>query len=137
MLALAAIDMVGVVLFGALYAAAGARLMAQAAFLACLALLFALVTALWVRVELRHRALAPLRRLGRATAGLVVVVLGVSTFVLMPAFWLDSQLPSDVGLTRYLAPLMTLVLVSLGLVALVNVVGGLVVTGRGFAGGRR
>ena len=137
MLALAAIDMVGVILFAALYATAGARLMSQGAFLACLALMFALVTALWVRVELRHRALEPLRHFGRVAAGLVLVVLGVPTLVLMPAFWLDSHLPSEAGFTRYLAPLMTLVLVSLGLVALVNVVGGLVVTGRGVAGGRR
>ena len=137
MLALAAIDMVGVILFAALYATAGARLMSQGAFLACLALMFALVTALWVRVELRHRALEPLRRFGRVAAGLVLVVLGVPTLVLMPVFWLDSHLPSEAGFTRYLAPLMTLVLVSLGLVALVNVAGGLVVAGRGVAGGRR
>jgi hypothetical protein len=130
-LALGAINMVGVILFAALYATAGARLMPQEAFLACVALIFALVTFLWVRVELRHRALEPLRRLGRVAAGLVVVVLGVPTLVLMPAFWLDSRLPSEVGLTRYLAPLMTLVLISLGLVTLVNIVGGLVVAGRG------
>ena len=137
MLALAAINMVGVVLFAAVYAAAGARLMPQGAFLACCALIFALVTVLWVQVEHRHRTLEPHRRLGRVAAGLVVVVLGIPTLVLMPAFWLDSRLPPEVGFTRYLAPLMTLVLISLGLVVLVNVVGGVVAAGRVIAGGRR
>ena len=136
-LALAAANMVGVVLFAALYATAGAHLMSQASFLGGLLVVFALVTVLWVRVEARHRALEPLRRLGRAAAGLVVVVLGVPTLVLMPAFWLDSRLPPEAGFTRYLAPLMTLVLIALVLLVLVNVVGGLVVAGRRVAAGRR
>ena len=137
MFALAATNMVGMVLFAALYATAGARLMSQAAFLGCLSVVFALVTASWVRVEGRHRALEPLRRLGRVVAGLVVVALGLPVLVLMPAFWLETRLPPEAGLTRVLAPLMTLVLISLALVVLVNVVGGLVATGRGMAGGRR
>lgn len=137
MLALAATNMVGVVLFAAVYATAGVRLMSQAAFLGCLLAVFAIVTVLWVRVEDRHQALEPLRRIGRVAAGLVVVLFGVPALVLMPAFWLDSRLPSEVGFTRYLAPLMTIVLISLVLVALVNVVGGLVAAGRSARVGRR
>ena len=94
------------------------------------------VTGLWVRVEVRHRTLEPLRRLGRVAAGLVVVLIGVPTLVLMPAFWLDSRLPPEVGFTRYLAPLMTLTLISLGLVVLVNLVGGVVAAGRVMTGRR-
>ena len=118
-------------MFAVVYATAGARFMSQIAFAACLFVIFSLVTALWVRVEARHRGLETLRRIGRVAAGLVVVLLGVPAFVLMPAFWLDTQLPDEVGFTRYLAPLMTLVLISLGLVVLVNVVGGVVAAGRG------
>jgi hypothetical protein len=137
MLALAATNIVGVVLFAAVYTTAGARLMSQVAFVACLLVIFALVTILWVRVEARHRALEPLRRVGRGAAGLLLVVVVVPAFVLMPAFWLESQLPPDTGLTRYLAPLMTVVLVSLVLVVLVNVAGALVAAGRGRAAMRR
>jgi hypothetical protein len=51
---------------------------------------------------------------------------GVPIVVLMPLFWLDSQLPPDAGLNPLLAPVMTIVLISLALIALVNVVGGIV-----------
>ena len=136
MFALAAANVVGMVLFAAVYASAGVRLMPQMTFVVCLLVIFALVTVLWVRVEARHRTLEPLRRLGRVAAGLFIVVLGVPGLVLMPAFWLESRLPPDTGFTRYLAPLITLVLVSLVLVVLVNVVGGLVAAGRGVVGRR-
>jgi len=131
MLALAATNVVGAALFAAVYATAGARFMSQPAFVACLIVIFSLVTVLWVRAEARHRGLEPLRRIGRVAAGLVVVLLGVPALVLMPAFWLNTQLPDEVGFTRYLAPLMTLVLISLGLVALVNMVGAVVAASRG------
>jgi hypothetical protein len=136
MVALAATNIVGVVLFAAVYATAGARLMSQMAFLVCLLVIFALVTTLWVRVEARHRTLEPLRRVGRVAAGLLIVVVVVPGLVLMPAFWLDSLLPPETGFTRYLAPLMTLVLISLVLMVLVNVAGALVAAGRGVVGRR-
>ena len=115
--------MVGVVLFAALYATAGARLMSQAAFLACLMLILALVTGLWVRVEQRHHTLSAVRRAGRAVGGLVLALIGAPVGALMPAFWLDRQLPQEADFTRHLAPLMTLVLISLGLVVIANVLG--------------
>ena len=126
MLALAATNVVGVVLFAALYATAGARLMPQVAFVACLLVIFVLVTTLWVRVEARHRALEPLRRIGRAAAALVLVMVATPIAILMPAFWLHSQLPADADFTRHLGPIMVLVLVSLALVVLANLVGSVI-----------
>jgi Flp pilus assembly protein TadB len=124
---------VGVVLFGALYTVAGTGRLSLSGFLACLGVLFALVTALWLRTERRHRALEPLRRLGRAALGLVAVVIGTPIFVLMPLFWLDTRLPPEVGLNRLLAPIMVVVLVSLVLVVLVNVAGAVVAIAAAFA----
>jgi hypothetical protein len=129
MLALVATNAVGVVLFGTLYAVAGAGRLSQSGFLACLAALFTLMTVLWLRVEGRHRALDPLRRLGRIAIGLVAVTLCAPILILMPLFWLDTQLPTDAGLNRLLAPIMTLVLISLALVVLVNVAGAVVAVG--------
>jgi hypothetical protein len=130
MLALAAANAVGVVLFGTLYAVAGARVLSQVGFLVCLVVLFVLVTSLWVRVERRHAALGPLRRLGRVIAGLVIVVVAIPVVVLLPAFWLDRELPPDAEFTRLLGPMMTVVLISLALMVLVNAVGTLVAIGR-------
>jgi hypothetical protein len=131
--ALTATNAVGALLFGTLYAVAGAGRLSQGGFLVCLAVLFALVTALWTRVEGRHRTLEPLRRLGRVTGGLVAVIIGAPMLVLMPLFWLDTQLPAEAGLNQLLAPIMTLVLISLVLVVLVNVVGAAVAMGAAVA----
>ena len=54
MVALAMTNAVGIVLFGILYAVAGAGWLPQSAFLACLVILFGLVTALWIGVEERQ-----------------------------------------------------------------------------------
>lgn len=137
MLALALTNTVGVVLFAVLYATAGARLMSQGAFLACLVLIFALVTGLWVRIESRHRGLPALRRAAQAIGGLAITVIGAPTAALMPAFWLDRQLPAEADFTRNLAPLMTLVLISLVLVVVANVLGATAVCVRGLVGTRR
>jgi hypothetical protein len=122
-LALALANIVGAVLFGTLYAVAGASLMPQGAFLVCLPVLFVLITALWIRIERRHRMLGLLRRVGRVAIGLMLVVFAVPAVVLMPVFWLDTMLPPEAGLTSLLAPIMTIVLIALVLVGLVNVVG--------------
>jgi uncharacterized iron-regulated membrane protein len=123
MLALASANAVGVVLFAALYAVAGAGFLSQPAFLVCLGVLFVLVTALWTWTERRHRHLEVLARVGRAAIGLVVVVIGAPVVVLMPLFWLDTQIPPEAGLRPLMAPLMVLMLISLVLVALVNLIG--------------
>jgi hypothetical protein len=131
MLALAATNAVGVVLFGTLYALAGVQRVSQSAFVACLVLIFAMVTALWVRVEGRHRALHPARRVGRATLALAAVIAVTPAAVLMPLFWLDQVLPPEAGAGAVLAPVMSLVLISLVLVVLTNLVGSIVIAGRG------
>ena len=135
MVALAATNAVGVVLFGTLYALAGVRRLSQAAFVGCLLIVFALVTTLWVRTEARHRTLSPLPRLARAVVGLVAVIVVTPAAVLMPAFWLEGVLPAEVGLGSTLGPIMALVLISLALVVLTNIVGALVIGCRAARGG--
>lgn len=134
MVALAATNVVGVVLFGTVYALAGARRLSQAAFVTCLVLVFGLVTALWMWTEARHRTLHPLGRLGRAVLGLLAVIVVVPGVVLMPLFWLEDLLPPELGLTSVLGPVMALVLISLALVALTNIAGALVIAGRAVLG---
>ena len=136
MLALAATNAVGVMLFGTLYALAGARLASPPAFVVCLVVLFVLMTGLWVRTEARHRGLDPLRRVGRIAAGLLVVVVGTPAAVLAPLFWLDEQLPVEVGLHAARGGVMARVLISLVLVVLVNVTGSLVAAVRAVLGRR-
>jgi hypothetical protein len=136
-LALAGANAVAVILIGTLYAMAGTRYLSQWAFLGCLPVLLGLMTLLWVRVEERHRALDPIRRFGRIAAGLVLVVVVTPPAVLMPVFWLDQQLPAEAGFTRMVGPIMALTLIALAFTAVVNVVGGLVVAGRGLARRRR
>jgi hypothetical protein len=136
-LALATANAIGVTLFGLLYVVAGANLMPQAAFLTCLVVLFTLVTAMWVRAEARHRRLETLSRVGRAAGGLLLVMIVIPIFILMPLFWLDTQLPPEAGLRRLLAPIMTLVLFSLVLVTLANVVGSVAIVTRAVLGGGR
>src|SRR5262245_22702522 len=130
MLALAAANATGVVLFGTLYAIAGRRVLPQAAFLACLVVLFVLMTAVWVRTEARHHDLGPLRRLGRIVLGLLLVVVVTPPAVLAPLFWLDEQIPAEAGLRDARGGIMALVLITLVLVALMNLVGALVAAGR-------
>jgi hypothetical protein len=130
-LALAAANAVGVVLFGTLYAVAGARVLSQGAFLVCLLVVFVLVTALWVRTEARHRSLDPLRRIARIVIGLVIVLIVTPAAVLAPLFWLDQQLPDEVGLRAIRGGIMAVVLITLALLVAVNVVGSIVAVTRG------
>ena len=136
MLALAAANAVGVVLFGTLYAVAGARVIPQYAFVACLIVLFALMTIVWVRTEARHRPLGPLRRMARVTVGLVLVLVVTPAAVLAPLFWLDAQLPVEVGVHGARGGVMALVLIALVLIVLVNVAGVMVAVLRSVLGGR-
>ena len=130
MLALAAANATGVVLFGTLYAFAGRRALSQAAFVGCLIVLFALMTTLWVRTEARHHGLGVARRGGRIVAGLLLVVVATPAAVLAPLFWLDEQIPAEAGLHAARGGVMALVLITLILVALMNVVGTVVAAGR-------
>jgi hypothetical protein len=138
MLALAATNGVGVVLFGTLYAVAGARWLPQAAFLVCLLIVFGIVTALWMSVEARQgsgRGL--LARFGRIVFGLVAVALAAPMVSLMPLFWLDTQLPAEAGLNPVLAPVMTIVLIAVALIVVVNVLGSVLALARSAVRSRR
>ena len=137
MLVLAAANAVGVILFGALYAVAGANLMSQQAYLACLALIFGGVTVLWVRVERRHRDVPALSRVGRAAVALVAILVATPMFVLTPLFWIGPRLPAEVGVDRVAAALMALTLVALVLIVLVNMVGATIATAAGLRSSRR
>jgi len=137
MLALLATNGVGVLLFGVLYALAGARWLPQPAFLGCLLVVFGVVTVAWISVEHRQGAgRGAVARLGRVAFGLVAVALLLPTVALMPLFWLESHLPREAGFQPTLAPMMTIVLIALVLILLVNVVGGTVAVARTVLGGR-
>ena len=78
---------------------------------------------MWVADESRHVPLGLVRRVGRAAAGWLLVLVGVPIAVLMPLFWLETVLPPEAGCSRILAPVMALILIALALVWLVNLVG--------------
>jgi hypothetical protein len=134
MVALGAANLAGIVLFGALYAAAGARWISQAVFLACLPILFVGQTALWIRTERAEgRALEPLARLGRAVIGLVAAAAICIVMVLMPLFSLEAYLPPEAGVGRVSGAAMALVFITLVLTFLVNLAGAAFVVGSAFA----
>jgi hypothetical protein len=134
-LALAAVNVLGAVVFAGLYAVGAAVRVSPAAFLAGVLLAFAGMTAIWVRVEHRSRALDPLRRIGRGAIGLLMIVIGLPVAVLMPLFWLESQLPLEAVPALHLGPVMALLLLALALIVAMNLVGAVVVVG--LAVGRR
>ena len=135
MLALAGVNVLGAVVFAGLYALAARVAIAPAATAVGLLLAFAGVTAVWVHVEQRSRDLEPFRRVGRVAIGLVAVVIGLPVAVLMPLFWLESQLPLEAVPHLNLGPVMALLLVALVLVVAVNGAGALVTVA--LAGARR
>jgi hypothetical protein len=134
-LALAAVNVLGAVVFAGLYAVGSTARAAPAAFLGGLLLVFAGMTAIWVRVEHRSRTLDPFRRVGRGAIGLLMVVIGLPAAVLTPLFWLEGQLPLEAVPALHLGPVMALLLVALALVVAVNAVGAVAVVA--LAVGRR
>ena len=126
MLALAAANAVGVVLFGTLYAFAGARVLSQLAFIG--------LSPRPVRPRDRRCGSAP----RRVTADSIPCAGSAASWwgswssssarrppCLTPLFWLDAQLPAEAGLRDALGGVMALVLITLVLVVLVNVTGSL------------
>jgi hypothetical protein len=95
-----------------------------------------MMTVVWVRIEARHRQLDPVRRLGRIVGGLAIVLIAGPALLLMPVFWLDSSLPPEAGLRPVLAPLMSVMLISLALTVGINATGLLVAAIRAIVGGR-
>ena len=137
MLALAGVNAAAMAVFSAIYGAGALRTLSQPAFMAALLLTFVGAVALWVRVE-GHRARRndAVARLGRATGGFAIALLGLPTLVLAPMFALGSQLPAEVGLDHVTSRVMVLLLIGLGLTAGVNAVGALVAAGAALAGRR-
>jgi len=124
MLILGALNVVAVGVFALIYAVAAKRLLTQGAFLAGLAVGFAGLTVLWVRVERsRGGARDLLSRAGRIGGGLVLAAIAVPGVVLMPLFFINEYVPPEAGIAGILGPVMFILLVSLALVALVNLAG--------------
>lgn len=135
MLALALPNALGVVLFGGVYWLAAGHLLTQAAFLAALLGVFALMTTLWLRIErTRNGRLPAVQRLGRIAIGMALVLIVAPVAVLTPLFGMARLLPEEAGLAPVLAPIMFILLVSLALTVLVNVAGVLMLTGAALAG---
>lgn len=130
MLALTAVNVAGALIFGLLYAAAAARMLTQGAFLAALVVFFVAVSACWVHVERsRARERDALSRVGRIGGALVLTLIALPGLTLMPLFALKEVLPAEAGLDDVVRPVMVLLLISLALVALVNIAGICFVTG--------
>ena len=129
MLPLAGVNVAGMVVFAAVYGAAALRSLSQLAFVAALLLTFAGAVVLWVRVERAGAASGALARLGRIVGALVLALLAVPSLVLMPLFFLQSQLPPEAGLDHVISRVMVLLVIALGLTALVNVVGAVAMGG--------
>lgn len=121
---MAGINLVGAVVFFSIYSAAGARWLSQGAFVASLVVFFGALTALWLHVEGSGGiGRDPVSRIGRATAALVVVVLGLPMLVLTPLFALQETLPAEARFDDVARPIMVLLLVSLAFVVAANLAG--------------
>lgn len=137
MLVLAAANAVSVVLLGTVCLLRLTGRLGVPAFLGCLAILFVLATALWVRTERRHRRLEPWRRLIRVVVGLLLALVAAPMAVLTPLFWLDTHLPAEAGFQQTLGPVMAAILMALVLAVLVNAAGGIVIAARAVRGAYR
>ena len=124
-MALVAVNVLAAVVFAGLYAASGAGRLPSPVFMVVLPVVFVAATAVWVRVEDRSRARDLFSRIGRVVMGLLAVVIGLPIVVLMPLFWLESQLPPEAVPALHLGPLMALLFLALVLVVAVNLVGAL------------
>lgn len=123
-IALAAANLVAVVLFGLLYAAAATRLLPETPFQIALVALFGALTALWLRVEGgAGRRLPPLARAGRIAASAGLALLAAPALVLTPLFLLHDLLPPGSGLEALIPRVMALLLIGLVLMVAVNVAG--------------
>jgi len=124
MLVLGALNAMSLAVFSLIYAAAAKQLLTQGAFLASLVVFFVALTVLWVRAERsRGPARDVLSRAGRIAAGLVLASIAVPGLILMPLFFVNEHVPPEAGVAKMLGPVMFVLLVSLALVALVNVAG--------------
>jgi hypothetical protein len=136
-LALVAANAVSLLLLGTLCFVRLSGHIGSAAFLTCLAGLFLLATALWVRSERGNRRRAPLRRLSGVVGALVLAMALAPMVVLTPMFWLHAQLPPEAGFDQTIGRAMAAMLMALVLAVGVNAVGGMVVVVRTILGRAR
>lgn len=124
MLNLLGTNMIGILLFGGLYAAAAYRYIPAWAFPPALLASLAGFVAFWIRIErVSGRAPGVLPRLGRILAALLLTVPAAAAFLLMPVFALRTHLPPEAGFGELPTRAMVLLLIALALTVLSNVAG--------------
>lgn len=105
-------------------------MLTQGAFLAALVVFFVAVSACWVHIERsRGRQRDALSRVGRIGGALVLTLIALPGLTLMPLFALKEARPAEAGLDDVVRPVMVLLLISLALVALMNIAGICFLTG--------
>lgn len=124
MLNLLGTNMIGVLFFGGLYAAAALRYVPAWAFPPCLLAALVGFVWFWIRIE-RVSGVAGglLPRLGRVFGALLLTVPAAAAFILMPLFALRTHLPPEAGLDDLPSRAMVLLLIALALTVLSNVAG--------------
>jgi NO-binding membrane sensor protein with MHYT domain len=124
MLNLLGTNIIGILLFGGLYAAAALRYIPSWVFPPVLIAALAGFVAFWIRIE---RVSGPagglLSRLGRILAALLLTVPAAAAFLLMPLFALRSRLPPAAGFDDLPSRAMVLLLIALTLTVLSNLCG--------------
>ncbi len=140
MLNLLGTNLIGILLFGGLYAAAAFHYIPAWVFPPTLLVALVGFVAFWIRIE-RVSGTTPgvLPRLGRILAALLLTVPAAAAFLLMPLFALRSRLPPAAGFEELPSRAMVLLLIALALTVLANLAGILlaVVRPRVLPGGRR
>lgn len=124
-LALAGVNLLGVVLFGLLYGVGATNRISPGLFRGGLVVGFLATTTLWVQVERSMCGrLVPIRRVGRALGALALTIVGAPALVLTPLFALDAQLPIEVGFADVVTRTMVLLLLALVITVAMNVAAG-------------
>lgn len=124
MLNLLGTNLIGILLFGGLYAAAALRYVPGWAFPPFLVAALVGFVTFWIRIE-RVSGIAGglLPRLGRVFGALLLTVPAAAAFLLMPLFALRSHLPPEAGLDDLPSRAMVLLLIALALTVFSNLAG--------------
>lgn len=124
MLNLLGTNLIGILLFGGLYAAAALRYVPSWAFPPFLVAALVGFVAFWIRIEkVSGTRGGVLPRLGRVLAALLLTVPAASAFILMPLFALRTHVPPEAGLGDLPTRAMVLLLIALSLTVFSNLIG--------------